>query len=96
MSAPRILLTVSVCQTLDRQRGITVWAMVKTFSDGGTEVATVGSDTMDYDLADQIVAQLNFMASDLDRAAADDYDRLFRVYDDPADDPADNDETAPE
>lgn len=88
MSAPRILLTVSVCQTLDRQRGITVWAMVKTFSDGGTEVATVGSDTMDLDLADQIVAQLNFMASDLDRAAADEYDRYMAAYDEGAEDPA--------
>lgn len=83
MSAPRILLTVSVCQTLDRQRGITVWAMVKTFSDGGTEVATVGSDTMDLDLADQIVAQLNLMASDLDRAAADEYHRAYMDDDDP-------------
>lgn len=87
MSAPRILLTVSVCQTLDRQRGITVWAMVKTFSDGGTEVATVGSDTMDLDLADQIVAQLNFMASDLDSAAADEYDRYMAAYEE-TEDPA--------
>ena len=88
MSAPRILLTVSVCQTLDRQRGITVWAMVKTFSDGGTEGATGGSDTMDLDLADQIVAQLNFMASDLDRAAAEEYDRYMAAYDEDSEDPA--------
>ena len=88
MSAPRILLTVSVCQTLDRQRNITVWAMVKTFSDGATEVATVGSDTMDLDLADQIVAQLNFMASDLDRAAAEEYDRYMAAYDEDSEDPA--------
>lgn len=44
--------------------------MIETKLDGTQTVTTVGSDTMDLNMADSIIASLNEMASELDRASA--------------------------